>query len=262
MKPIAISSFQIITSKYGSEKGQIHFDAKEEVVHDIFSNRIVLNTNFRDERSYETYMEDDVLHVKKLMYNTRKKELFETIMDEDDWEELDELWSRMEYELVTGSRLNEMDVRAELLELFSLILTEREAEIFSKKLPTKKNPDLKWVWKQIASALAQVKRSVSFEWKEWGEIGIMEVNNLAVVRELDISLPYPGEEQIQEVAHDSDWESAILRYFNRLNASDLKLIAIGKHFDEYQMFACLPIRELNLANAFEILKKLGIVYKG
>ena len=262
MHNIAISSFQVIVSEYGRENGKSHFDAEEEVVHDIFLDRIVLNTNFRDERSYEAYIEEEVLYVKKLGYNTRKKELFEGTMDEDDWEELDELWSRMEYELVTGPKWGEMNVRAELLELFSLILTEREAEIFSKKLPTKKNPDLKWVWKQIASALKQANRSVSFEWKDWGEIGIMEVNNLAVVRELSISLPYPTEQQVHEVTHDADWESAILRYFNRLNASGLKLIAIGTHFDEYQMFACLPIRDLNLVNAFEILKKLGIVYKG
>jgi hypothetical protein len=262
MHAIAISSVQLITSKYGSEKGQIHFDAEETITHDIFLDRIVLNTNFRDDRSYQASIEGDVLYVKKLLYHVRKKEFFEGTMDEDDWEELDVLWRRMEYELVTGPKFSEMDVRAELLHLFSLILTEKEAEIWSKKLPTKKKPDLKWVWKQITSALAQANRSVSFEWQEWAEIGIMEVNKLGAVQELSSSLPYPDEQQIEDVTHDADWDAAILRYFNgHLNASGLKLIAIGTHFDEYQMFACLPVRDLNLVNAFEILKKLGLVYK-
>jgi hypothetical protein len=90
----------------------------------------------------------------------------------------------------------------------------------------------------------------------------MEVNSLAPIQELNITIPYPDKQQIQDVNRAEFWELDILQYFNtHLDAHDLKLLAIGTHFDEYQTFACLNMDGLSLVNALEKFGKLGIVYK-
>lgn len=265
MNPITTSEFQLITSKYGTEEGQAYFDAEESIAHDIFPERIIFYTNFQDNRSYEAYVREETICIKKTRLDNYKLHLKATViedtMEEEDWEEIGQLWGRMQYDLLTAPKLTEMDVRAELSELFSYFFDDGEAETFLKTLPKKKTCDLDWIWQQIKSALEKTNRLVAFEWKEWAEIGVMEINNLGAVQQLNIRVPYPGEE-IQEVTDASDWERAILQYFNaHLDAYDLKLIAIGTHFDEYQTFACLPMRGLSLLHALEKFDKLGIVYK-
>jgi hypothetical protein len=266
MNPVTLSDFQLIISKYGKEKGQAYFDPNESLTHDIFPDRIVFYTNFLDHRSYETYIQEEILCLKKTRLDNYELHLKATIiedeMDEDDWEELDQLWSQMRKDLITAPILSEAEVRTELIELFSYLFTESEAETFSQKLPKKKKPDANWIWEQIASALKNTNRSVSFEWKEWVDQGVMEVNTLSPVMQSGITIPYPGKKEIQDVNKAVDWERALLQYFNaHLDAFDLKLMAIGTHFDEYQMFACLHMRDLSLVNALEKLNKLGIVYK-
>lgn len=266
MNPITIPDFQLITSKYGKEQGQAYFDARESLVHDIFPDRIVFYTNFLDHRSYEAYIHEETLCLKKTRLDNYELHLDATIIedtiDEEDWDEINELWSQMLHDLVTAPVLSEQDVRTGLLELFSYFFDENEAEAFFKKLPKKKKPDLDWIWKQIALALEKANRSASFEWKEWAQIGVMEVNNLGPVQQLNIQIPYPDKKEIQGVTNAADWERAILQYFNaHLDAFDLKLLAIGTHFDEYQTFACLHMRDLSLLNALEKFDKLGIVYK-
>jgi hypothetical protein len=88
------------------------------------------------------------------------------------------------------------------------------------------------------------------------------VNALAPLRQLGIEIPAPERKAIDAINRANNWERALLQYFNaQLEAHDLKLLAIGTHFDEYQAFACLPMNGLGLINALEIMGRLGIVYK-
>lgn len=266
MNPITLPNFQLITFTHGSEKGQAYFDAQESLVHTIFPDRIEFCTNFVDETSYELYFHDEALCVKKMRLDNyklpMKATIIEDVMEEEDWEELDQLCRQMVNDLMMAPKLGEMDVRAELDELFSYLFTESEAEIFFQKLPKKKKPDLTWIWEQVSSALQQAGMLVGFEWKEWLEIGVGEVNDLAPLLQQGIKIPYPSKAEIEIVSKADDWDRAILQYFNaHLDAFDLKLLALGTHFDEYQTFACLPMRDLSLLNALEKFSKLGLVYK-
>ncbi|MCX2454228.1 hypothetical protein OQX61_23355 [Pedobacter sp. PLR] len=267
MNPIPVSDFLLITSRYGKVDGKSHFDSEEDLVHDIFPNRILFYTNFMDERSYEMYIQEGAICIKKTRLDDYElhedAEDIEDDLDEDDTEELDGLWSRIVYELLTRPALKDLDIRTEMLTLYSSLFTQTERELFSKKLPKKMKADVTWIWGQVSSALEEANRLVSFEWKEWVETGVMELNDLETLQQLNIDLPYPNESEIEEVSNAEEWEEAILQYFNNhLKAFDLKLVAIGTHFDEYQTFACLSTPETNLANARENFKKLGMVYKG
>lgn len=259
---INLSDFQFITSKCGSEKGETYFDGDESLLHKVFSDRIVFSTNFRDYRSYEMYIKEETVFIKRMKEGGRKTIPTEYAMDEDDIEEIESLWGRMEHEQLIQPRLNQLDVHSELLDLFSLMLSGTEAEVISKKLPSKKKPDLNWIWKKIELVLSQANRLTSFEWKEWAEIGIMEVNDLSTVQQLNIVIPYPDQQKTEEITNAPDWEGAILQYFNTyLDPFELKLLAIGTYFDEYQTFACLPMQDFKLLNAIEKFDKLGIKYK-
>lgn len=258
MNPITLSGFRTITSTYGKAAGQAYFDAEESITHDMYPDRIVFYTNFLDHRTYEAYVVEEELQVKKTRLDNYhlhlKATVIEDSMDEEDWEELDQLWGRMAKDLISAPKV---DVHSALQDLFFYLFPETDILV-----PEKKNPDLQWIWEQVSSALEATNRSASFEWKEWIEIGVMEVNNLAPVKELNIEIPYPDKKQIKEVTHAADWERAILQYFNaHLDAHDLKLLAVGTHFDEYQTFACLSMGDLSLVNALEISGRLGIVYK-
>lgn len=48
MNPIPVSDFLLITSKYGKVDGKSHFDSEEDLVHDIFPDRILFCTNFME----------------------------------------------------------------------------------------------------------------------------------------------------------------------------------------------------------------------
>lgn len=106
MNSITLANFQLITAKYGSEKGGAYFDEEESLAHDIFADRIVFYTNFLDYRSYEAYISEGVLCVKKTRLDNYKLHLKATViedtMDEEDWEEFNQLWSRMEHDLLTA----------------------------------------------------------------------------------------------------------------------------------------------------------------
>ncbi|SHF86144.1 hypothetical protein [Pedobacter caeni] len=259
---INLSDFQFITSKYGSEKGETYFDEDESLVHKIYSDRIVFSTNFMDYRSYEIYLKEETVCIKRMKEGDRKPIPTEYAIDGDDIEEIESLWRRMEREQIIQPRLSDLDVHTELSDLFSYMLTETDAEIISKKLPSKKKPDLNWIWKQIELALSQTNRLTSFEWKEWAEIGIVEVNGLASIQQLNVEIPYPSQQEVEDITNAPDWEGAILQYFNTyLTPFELKLLAIGTYFDEYQTFACLQMQNLKLLNAIEKFDKLGIKYK-
>jgi hypothetical protein len=265
MNFITLSDFELITSKYGKENGQAYFDANEGLAHDIFSEKIIFYTNYLDHRSYEVYSHEGTVCVKKTRLDNYKLHLKATVIDDamedEDWEELGQLWNQMQNDLITATKLSDLNVNTELLELFSYLFDENEAQVFFKELPKKKKPDANWIWQQVELALRKANRLASFEWKEWAEIGVMEVNNLTPVQQLHIKVPYPGKE-IKAVTNASDWERSILQYFNaHLDAYDLKLLALGSHFDEHQTFACLHMREFSLVNALEKFDKLGILYK-
>lgn len=108
MNAINLSSFQLITSQYGSKAGEAYFDEEESLAHDIFDDRIILYTNFVDYRSYEVSIHEGALRVKKTRLDNyelhEKAAVIEDAMDEEDQEELDQLWSRMEQDLVSASR--------------------------------------------------------------------------------------------------------------------------------------------------------------
>lgn len=266
MNPINLSNFLLITSKYGSEQGATHFDKEEDLIHDIFPDRIIFNTNYVDETSYETYFEGEVLCIKKTKLDDYElhedAEVIADELDEDDLEELEELWNRMEQDLITAANLHQLNIRSELTALYSTIFTDTEAVLLSKKLPQEIAPQVEQIWEHLDFALNEVNRSVSFEWKEWSEVGVMELNDLALLEQLKVKLPYPNQKEIEALSNEDNWEEAILQYFNHhLKGYDMKLIAIGTHFDEYQTFACLTVSEDKFSHALEIIKKLGLVYK-
>jgi len=104
MNAINLSSFLLLTSKYGSEEGGVYFDEEESLAQEIFPDRIMFYTNFLDHTSYEVYIHEGVLCVKKTRLDNYKLHLKATViedtMDEEDLEELDQLWNRMEQDLL------------------------------------------------------------------------------------------------------------------------------------------------------------------
>lgn len=265
MNPIDALPFQRIVAAHGTLDGAVYFDAEEDLVQEIFPDRIVFQTNYLDYRSYEVDLVDGAIRVLKTRLDNYqrgdKARVIEDDMDEEDWEELGNLWQRLSRDLDTqgsGPQLDQVDT---LADLFDCLFDEDHAQTLIQGIapPT---AQWDWAWTQLEAALAQANQLAGFEWKEWSSHGVCAVNSLAPLRQLNIEIATPDRKAIDTVNGADDWERALLQYFNaQLDPHDLKLLAIGTHFDEHQTFACLPMNGLGLANALEIMGRLGIVYK-
>jgi hypothetical protein len=265
MNPIDPLSFQRITTAHGKPEGATYFDAEESITHDIFPERIVFQTNYLDYRSYEVDLAEGAIRVRKTQLDNYKRghqaQVVEDEMDEEDWEELDSLWLRLSQDLDTQGQGPQPDLADTLADLFYELFDEEQAQALIQNMQAPV-AQWDWAWTQVQSALAQANRLAEFEWKEWSSYGVSAVNALAPLRQLGLEIPEPDAKTIDAVNRANDWERALLQYFNaQLEAHDLKLLAIGTHFDEYQAFACLPMNGLGLVNALEIMGRLRIVYK-
>jgi len=265
MNPIDLQSFQRIITAHGEAEGASYFDAEESLVHELFPDRILFQTNYMDSRSYEVDIADTELRVRKTRLDNyhrgHKAQVIDDAMDEEDWEELCGLWQRLSRDLDMQGQQPQLDVVDTLAELFYYLFDEEHAEMLIQRLPAP-TQEWDWAWRQIESALTEANLLAEFEWKDWSSYGVGAVNALAPLQQLGIKISVPYSQAIDTVNRSDDWERALLHYFNaQLDAHDLKLLAIGTHFDEHQSFACLPMNGLNLANALEVMGKLGIVYK-
>ena len=103
MNPIDALSFQRIITAHGALEGAAYFDAEEDLVQEIFPDRIVFQTNYLDYRSYEVDLADDAIRVLKTRLDNYqrgdKAKVIEDDMDEEDWEELATLWQRLSRDL-------------------------------------------------------------------------------------------------------------------------------------------------------------------
>lgn len=265
MNPIDLLSFQRITATHGTLEGAAYFDPEESIVHDVFPDRIVFQTRFLDHSSYEVGVVDSELHVRKTRLDNyrrgHKAQVIDDEMDDEDWGELGSLWQRLSQDLDPQVQGPPLDVAETLGDLFYYLFDEAHAQALVEHMPDVE-AQWDWAWTQIASALAGTRQLAHFEWKAWSSCGIDAVNALAPLQQSGVEIPAPDDKQIDAINRSSDWERALLQYFNvPLEAHDLKLLALGTHFDEYQAFACLPMNGLGLVNALEIMGRLGIVYK-
>ncbi|MFW9270289.1 hypothetical protein ACLK1G_24245 [Pseudomonas sp. NR3] len=265
MNPIDPLSLQRVITAHGTLEGAAYFDAEESLVHDIFVDRIVFQTNYLDHSSYKADLAEGAVRVRKTRLDNyhrgHKAQVIDDAMDEDDWLELGSLWQRLSRDLDTQGQTPPPDPADTLADLFDCLFDETHAQALIENMPAATG-QWDWAWTQLQSALVSTHRMAEFEWKEWSLSGVYAINALAPLRERGIEIPTPDGTVVDAVNHADDWERALLQYFNaRLEIHDLKLLAIGTHFDEYQAFACLPMDGLGLANALEIMGRLGIVYK-
>lgn len=258
-------SLQRIITAHGTLEGAAYFDAEESLVHDLFADRIVFQTSYLDHSSYEVSVAEGAVQVHKTRLDNyhrgHKAQVIDDDMDEEDWTELASLWQRLSHDLDTQDQGPGPDPADTLADLFDCLFDEALAQALIENMPAP-NGQWDWAWTQLRSALADAHRLAEFEWKEWALSGVHAINALAPLRELGIEVPTPDSKTVDAVNRANDWERALLQYFNaRLETHDLKLLAIGTHFDECQAFACLPMNGLGLVNAMEIMGRLGIVYK-
>jgi hypothetical protein len=258
-------SLQRIINTHGTLEGAAYFDAEESLVHDIFPDRIVFQTNYLDYTSYAVNLAEGAVRVRKTRLDNYHRghnaQVIDDDMDEDDWVELASHWQRLSRDLDTAGQGPGPDMADTLADLFDCLFDEAHAQALIENMPSPTG-QWDWAWTQLQSALAGTNRLAEFEWKEWSLSGVYAINALAPLQERGIEIPTPDSVTVDAVNHANDWERALLQYFNgRLEAHDLKLLAIGTHFDEYQAFACLPMNGLGLANALEIMGRLGIVHK-
>ncbi|MBT2339294.1 MULTISPECIES: DUF6630 family protein [Pseudomonas] len=264
MNPIDPLSFQRIITAHGKPEGAAYFDAEESIVHDLFPDRIVFQTNYLDYSSYTVDLIEGAVRVRKTRLDNyhrgHKAQVIDDEMDEGDWDELGNLWQRLSRDLDTQGQEPQLDLADTLADLFYCLFDEEQAQALIHNLPAP-TAQWDWAWSQVKSALTEANRLTEFEWKEWSSYGVAAVNALAPLQDLGIELSPPDQQTIDAVNRANDWERALLQYFNaQLEAHDLKLLAIGTHFDENQSFACLPMNGLGLVNALEIMGRLRIVY--
>ncbi|HVI48550.1 MAG TPA: hypothetical protein VM802_27020 [Chitinophaga sp.] len=257
--------FTWLTTTFGKDSGNPHIDVKESVVHEIFKDKVLINTAFQDCTSYEVSFAEAELMIRKNKLDNHKLHekaaLIADEMSENDNEELVTLWNAMIKELRTLEKLHGLSNAKEPLEqLYLDIFDEEDAEEQINNLPdiVKSNPAD--IWEELQVALQNTSNLAEFEWKELSDEGIFALNQLQPVQSAGIILEGPTDEEYEEIAAADDYAKTFLDFLNvQLEEYELKIVAIGVELDEYQSFACFPMQDFRLANAMLKMEELGLV---
>ncbi|WP_212004239.1 hypothetical protein [Chitinophaga sp. HK235] len=262
---ISQEDFNWVTGNFGKQSGNSYMDMKEDVIHEIFPDKVVIGTRFLNCASYELSFADNQLHIKKNRLDNHmlqeKAKMIPDEMQEEDVEELVTLWENMLRELKMKEKLKSLSNARELMaQLYLDIFDEEEAEEQIDNLPEVVTPNVTVIWEELQVALQQTGNLADFEWKELSDEGTYALNELSPVVKAGASLEAPTQDEYEEILAAEDFAKALLDHFNRqLEDYELKIVAIGPSLDEYQSFACFPMQDFRLANAVLKMEELCLI---
>lgn len=265
--PTAISQadFNWLTTTFGQPGGNSHIDTEEDVIHEIFPDKVVIGTRFLNCATYELSFEGEELIVKKSRLDNYKLEETAVMITDDllaeDVEELTLRWNAMVRELKMFDKLKAQGNARELLsQLYLDIFEEDEAEEQINNLPDNVPANVIAIWEELQVALQQTGNLTDFEWRTLSDEGVFALNELSPLVSAGATLKAPTPEEYEAIQSAEDFAKALLDHFNeQLEAFDLKIVAIGPALDEYQSFACFPMQDFRLANALLKMEELCLV---
>ncbi|WP_111593782.1 DUF6630 family protein [Chitinophaga dinghuensis] len=266
MIDISLETFNWLTSNYGKINGNSFLDARENVTHEIFPDKVIIGSNFINCATYQVYFTNDHLHVTKFeLDNPLLEESAKMVhgdMTEEDQTELQLRWNTMVRDLQAAEKLqNSGNARNALAKLYLNIFEEDQALELIDELPSLVKPAPTAVWEELAVALQNSGNLVEFEWSDLTDTGIYALNELEPIQMAGIVLDVPTEEEYEEIIAADDFAKASLEFVNQqLKEHDLKIVAIGTVLDEFQAFTCLPAHDGKLAHALAHLTELCLVY--
>jgi hypothetical protein len=263
---ITKDTFDWLTREYGQPGGYSHFDIKESVAHEVFTDKVLISTAFLNYASYELSFHQNQLMIKKTRLDDYQLEdqasLIIDDMEQEDWEELDTRWLEMIHALQNLAQLQGLTNARDLLEqLFYDIFEEEVAELHIARLPLVVKPVVAEIWEELQTALQNDHNLLACEWNDLLDTALDELNALAPLQAAGITLQAPSPEAYAHIFEaTADPSKGILDFFNQqLEKKALKLVAIGMVLDEYQTFACLPMEDLHLTNAMKRMDELCLV---
>ncbi|MBV8251075.1 MAG: hypothetical protein JO154_00610 [Chitinophaga sp.] len=266
MIDISLETFNWLTSNYGKINGNSFLDARENVTHEIFPDKVVIGSNFINCATYQLYFTNDTLHVTK--YELDNPMLHESAkmvhgdMTDADQQELQLRWNTMVRDLKAAEKLqNSGNARNTLAKLYLDIFDEDQALELIDELPAIIKPEPAAVWEELAVALQNSGNLVEFEWSDLTDTGIYALNELEPLQLEGIILDVPSEEEYEEIIAADDFAKASLEFVNQqLKEHDLKIVAVGTALDEFQAFTCLSVADGKLTHALARLSELCLVY--
>lgn len=267
MMPTGISQadFNWLTNKFGQQGGNSRIDTEEDVIHEIFPDKVVIGTRFLNCATYELSFEGTTLVVKKSRLDDYQLgDAAHMIADELDAEDVEELtlrWNAVLRELKMFDKLQAQGNARELLsQLYLDIFEEDEAEEQINNLPETVPANVTAIWEELQVALQQTGNLTDFEWRALSDEGVFALNELSPLVRTGAILEAPTPEDYEAMLAAEDFAKALLDYFNeQLEAFDLKIVAIGPALDEYQSFSCFPMQDFRLANAVLKMEELCLV---
>lgn len=262
---ISREDFIWLTKNYGKESGYSHIDTKESVIHEIFTNKVLIGTSFLNCASYELSFPALGLYIKKNRLDNYKLHDQATMiadeMNEEDAAELSLRWTALVKELKMLEKLKGLkNAHEQLSQLFLDIFEEDQAEEQINNLPEVVLPNVIAIWDELQVALQNTGNLAEFEWKELSDEGIYALNELTPLLNAGAVLDPPTPEEYEAIAAADDFAKALLDYVNvQLEDFELKIVAIGPSLDEFQSFACFPMQDFRLANAMLKMEELCLV---
>lgn len=262
---ISKADFNWLTGTFGQQGGNSHIDTEEDVIHEIFPDKVVIGTRFLNCATYELSFTGEQLEVKKSrLDNYKLGEAAVMIPDEllaEDVEELSLRWNAMLRTLKMFDKLRKVGNARELLsQLYLDIFEEEEAEEQIANLPDTVPANVTAIWEELQVALQQAGNLADFEWRSLSDEGVFALNELSPLVNVGAILEAPEPEEYESILAAEDFAKALLNHFNdQLEAFDLKVVAIGPSLDEFQSFACFPMQDFRLANAAQKMKELCLI---
>lgn len=177
----------------------------------------------------------------------------DSTMDNDDWVELQTILSRMLKQFRALKAFETLDLETAWRKLM-------EALFYGPHLgePPENMPALKRSPAAVASAvqavLEEAGRLASFEWRMWDDEGVVAMRAFAPLQALEATLPYPAEDEAEEVRESDHFYYSVLGWFDaQLAQYGLTVVALSP-LDEYQNFALVSVENLGeLQSAMQTL---------
>lgn len=228
------------------------YDEIDQIVHTYEDDVLEIETNYTDYRSYLLALEGNALSVMLCIPDGER--IAEYALDADDEEDLAQRLAQLARPMRLAERLASVDVAALWQETMAALFRHDPA---NQALASNETLDRDDLVGSIHTVLAQSARLGRWEWKEFGEGGVAQLNTLLAQHgnEEDL-LPYASAQESRQVFHSDDFCGAALAWFDRRLAPHGWTVAAISPFDEYQSFALL--RRENLDEVRSLFEQLGV----
>ncbi|MGL4604009.1 MAG: hypothetical protein ACRCU9_07670 [Iodobacter sp.] len=239
----------------GKEEGTTCYIGLSPYNHYIYPDKLVINSDYTDEMEYHLFIENN--EIKMVTYLEEFGFPEYGLLNEED-----EDYLNVALQLIAVKYFHEhRPAMADIKQFLTLVSAEEQKEKIPEIASNCIYLSVSEIGDTVLKYMLDAGQMTSFEWKEWAESGIEELNNLPLLINNNIEIPVPTPEEFTRVMNADLFDETMLMYFReKLSAFNFSFLAVGEYFDELQHFIVVPKSNIQDQKTMSLIAgRLGLI---